>query len=218
MPARCRTCGVATENRNHCRTGRTADPFRCGRSATHPVRSSVAALSSLLQQVRLPSLSPSFVRKGAGFSPVRAKCVQSPYETLIQLNRSGEEKKMICIVILAGILTASAYTANAQDASGNPEAGRLYAREVCSPCHALTAEQASQRTIAIGPDFQTIANTSGITATALRAFLQTPHPKMPNLILTPEQSADVIAFVLSLRDRRQPESKPLTSYDSRRRG
>jgi mono/diheme cytochrome c family protein len=130
--------------------------------------------------------------------------VQSPYETLIQLNHSGEEKKMICIVILVGILTASAYTASAQDASGNPEAGRLFAREVCSPCHAVTAEQASQRTIAIGPDFQTIANTSGMTATALRAFLQTPHPKMPNLILTPEQSADVIAFVLSLRDRRQP--------------
>jgi len=41
-----------------------------------------------------------------------------------------------------------------------------------------------------------------MTATALRAFLQTPHPKMPNLILAPEQSADVIAFLLSLRDRR----------------
>ena len=82
---------------------------------------------------------------------------------------------MICIVILVGILTASAYIANAQDASGNPEAGRLFAREVCSPYHAVTAEQASQRTIAIGPDFQTIADTSGMTATALRAFLQTPH-------------------------------------------
>jgi hypothetical protein len=31
---------------------------------------------------------------------------------------------------------------------------------------------------------------------------------MPNLILTPEQSDDVIAFVLSLRDRPQPEAKP----------
>jgi hypothetical protein len=31
---------------------------------------------------------------------------------------------------------------------------------------------------------------------------------MPNLILTPEQSADVIAFLLSLRDRLPPESKP----------
>ena len=83
-----------------------------------------------------------------------------------------------------------------------------YAREVCSPCHAVTAEQRSQRIIAIAPDFQTIANTPGMTATALRAFLQTPHPKMPNLILSPEQSADVISFLLSLRDGRQPEAKP----------
>ena len=62
--------------------------------------------------------------------------------------------------------------------------------------------------IAIAPDFQTIANTPGMTATALRAFLQIPHPKMPNLILTSDQSADVIAFLRSLRDRRQPEAKP----------
>jgi cytochrome c2 len=115
---------------------------------------------------------------------------------------------MMRIVMLAGILAASACTANAQEASGNSEAGRVYAGEVCSPCHAVTAEQASQRMIAIAPDFQTIANTPGITATALRAFLQTPHPKMPNLILAPDQSADVIAFLLSLRDHRQPATKP----------
>jgi mono/diheme cytochrome c family protein len=115
---------------------------------------------------------------------------------------------MMRAVMFASILAASTSAANAQDTSGNPEAGRVYARRVCSPCHVVTAEQASRRTITIGPDFQTIANTSGITATALRAFLQTPHPKMPNLILTPEQSADVIAFVLSLRDSRQLESKP----------
>ena len=115
---------------------------------------------------------------------------------------------MIRIVILVGILAASASAANAQDTLGNAQAGRVLTRQVCSPCHAVTAEQASKRVIAIGPDFQTIANTPGMTTTALGAFLQTPHPKMPNLILTPEQSADVIAFVLSLRDRRQPESKP----------
>jgi hypothetical protein len=72
----------------------------------------------------------------------------------------------------------------------------------------VTAEQAAQRRIVIEPDFQAIANTPGMTATALRAFLQTPHPKMPNLILTPEQSDDVIAFLLSPRDGRQPETKP----------
>ena len=115
---------------------------------------------------------------------------------------------MMRVVMLASVLAVSAYPANAQDAAGNAEAGRVYAREVCSPCHAVTAEQASQRMIAVAPDFQSIANTPGMSATALRAFLQTPHPKMPNLILTPEQSADVIAFVLSLHDSRQPEAKP----------
>jgi cytochrome c2 len=115
---------------------------------------------------------------------------------------------MMRIVMLAGVLAASTLAANAQEASGDSEAGRVYARDVCSPCHAVTAEQTTQRMIAIAPDFQTIANTAGMTATALRAFLQTPHPKMPNLILTPDQSADVIAFLLSLRDRRQPEAKP----------
>ena len=115
---------------------------------------------------------------------------------------------MMCIVMLASILAASTFAANAQEASGDSEAGRVYARELCSPCHAVTPEQAAQRMIAIAPDFQTIANTPGMTATALRAFLETPHPKMSNLILTPEQSADVIAFLLSLRDHRQPETKP----------
>jgi hypothetical protein len=61
---------------------------------------------------------------------------------------------MMRAIILASILTAPAFAANAQEAS---EAGRLYAREVCSPCHAVTAEQAAQRMIAIAPDFQAIA-------------------------------------------------------------
>ena len=84
----------------------------------------------------------------------------------------------------------------------------MYAREVCSPCHAVTAEQPSQRTIAIAPDLQSIANTPGMTVTALSAFLQTPYPKMPDLILTPDQSADVIAFGLSLGDHPLPGARP----------
>ena len=35
----------------------------------------------------------------------------------------------------------------------------------------------------------------------LRVFLTTSHPKMPNLILTPEEIADVSAYILSLRHR-----------------
>jgi cytochrome c len=59
----------------------------------------------------------------------------------------------------------------------------------------------SPRIVAIGPNFQDIANTKGMTATAVRVFLTTSHPKMPNLILAPEQITDVIAYILSLRER-----------------
>jgi len=41
-----------------------------------------------------------------------------------------------------------------------------------------------------------------MTATALRVFLTTSPPNMPNLILTPDQIADVIAYILSLREGR----------------
>jgi len=47
-----------------------------------------------------------------------------------------------------------------------------------------------------------------MTVTALCALLQTPHPKMPDLILTPDQSADVIAFGLSLGDHPLPGARP----------
>jgi hypothetical protein len=39
-----------------------------------------------------------------------------------------------------------------------------------------------------------------MTATALRVFLTTSHPSMPNLILTPQDTTDVIAYILSLRE------------------
>ena len=54
----------------------------------------------------------------------------------------------------------------------------------------------------IGPAFRDIANTPGMTGTALRVFLRTSHPKMPNLILTPEETEDAIAYILSLHGHR----------------
>ena len=56
--------------------------------------------------------------------------------------------------------------------------------------------------IVIGPAFREIANTPGMTATAMRVFLTSSHPKMPNLILTLEEIADLTAYILSLRDHR----------------
>src|SRR5271166_2188046 len=64
------------------------------------------------------------------------------------------------------------------------------------------AEESSPRRFEIGPAFRDVANTPGMTATALRVFLTSSHPKMPNLILKPEEIADVTAYILNLRDHR----------------
>jgi cytochrome c2 len=104
------------------------------------------------------------------------------------------------VVKVAAVLTAVALNANAQN--GDAAAGRAFAREACNSCHIVEPTNVSPRIIAIGPNFQDIANTNGMTATALRVFLTSSHPKMPNLILTPEETADVIAYILSLREHR----------------
>jgi cytochrome c551/c552 len=86
---------------------------------------------------------------------------------------------------MAAILALSAVSAHAQD--GDVAAGHAFAREACNTCHMVEGKQKKPRRIVIGPAFRDIANTRGMTATALRVFLTTSHPKMPNLILTPEE-------------------------------
>jgi cytochrome c2 len=105
------------------------------------------------------------------------------------------------VVALAALLSVAASAATAQDSTlgGDPQAGHAFALEVCTPCHVVSSRQLAPTRFAIGPRFDAVANSPGMTATALKAFLATPHKTMPNLILAPDESADVIAYILSLR-------------------
>jgi len=101
-------------------------------------------------------------------------------------------------MILVAALAATTISAYGQD--GDIAAGHSFAREACSACHVVDTEhRRPPRRIFIGPGFRSIANRPGMTATALRVFLTTSHPKMPNPVIMPEQMADVIAYILSLR-------------------
>jgi mono/diheme cytochrome c family protein len=101
---------------------------------------------------------------------------------------------------LVAALAATTLSAHAQD--GDIAAGHSFAREACSACHVVDTEhQRPPRRIFIGPALRNIANTRGMIATVLRVLLTTSHPKMPNPIVTPEQMADVIAYILSLRSK-----------------
>ena len=99
---------------------------------------------------------------------------------------------------LATALVLASAATYAQD--GNAVAGHAFARRACKPCHAVEDER-EPRMMVIGPGFRDIANTPGMTATAIGVFLRTSHPKMPDLILTPEETEDVIAYLVSLHDR-----------------
>jgi mono/diheme cytochrome c family protein len=82
---------------------------------------------------------------------------------------------------------------------GDPQAGRAFALEACSVCHVVAPEQRVSPRIAGAVTFRRIANIEGMTGMKLQAILSTPHRVMPNLILTPEEAANVIAYILTLR-------------------
>jgi len=101
----------------------------------------------------------------------------------------------LSIILIAPLLTAGAL--RAQDIS-SPGQGLILAKQVCARCHAV--DKGSSASPAAGaPPFEEIANTPGMTATALSAALHTSHATMPNLVLTAEESGNVIAYILSLK-------------------
>ena len=100
---------------------------------------------------------------------------------------------LISIPVLVGL----ASSAEAQ--TGDPEAGAAYAKQVCVKCHAIDRTGLSPEPTA--PPFKDVANTPGMTATALAVWLTTSHPTMPNIILDPHELDNVIAFILSLKNK-----------------
>jgi mono/diheme cytochrome c family protein len=98
-------------------------------------------------------------------------------------------------------LTVSAFASSAlAEDSGNVRDGLRFAQGVCAECHAVRdGERASPN--AQAPTFTTVANTPGMNAMALEVWFQTPHPTMPNLKLSNQESDNVIAYILSLRKR-----------------
>ncbi len=85
-----------------------------------------------------------------------------------------------------------------EDGPGSPRAGKRLALEWCAKCHVVAEDQATT-TLAIGPPFTEVARTPGVTEFWLRAFLVTPHELMPNFILTPEETDDIVAYILTLK-------------------
>ena len=103
--------------------------------------------------------------------------------------------RAICLLTVLALLVAAGHVC----AQGNPQEGHAVALQVCSECHAIQKGQARSPN-ARSPTFVELANTPGMTATALSVALSTPHAGMPMFILTTEQKANIIAHILSLKE------------------
>jgi len=102
--------------------------------------------------------------------------------------------------IAVGILIALSSQAVAQE-GGNAARGAKLAVSVCAQCHAVRADQ-MRSPDPMAPGFANVANWPGMTDRALRVWLQTSHPTMPNFMLKRGERNDVAAYILSLKSGR----------------
>jgi mono/diheme cytochrome c family protein len=101
-----------------------------------------------------------------------------------------------------GLISAcvSQTESNAASDVAQPSAamGLRYAQQNCASCHAVASGQ-HQSPNRNAPSFAVIANLPGMTGTALNAWLHSPHPTMPNLIVSPADRDNITAYLQSLR-------------------
>jgi mono/diheme cytochrome c family protein len=105
------------------------------------------------------------------------------------------KRSAIAVIFVSSSMAATAL--RAQEA-GDHQRGLSLARQVCSECHAIQAQQLKSPNPR-SPTFPELATTPGMTSVALTVALTTPHAGMPMFRLTAEQRADIIAYILSLR-------------------
>jgi mono/diheme cytochrome c family protein len=103
----------------------------------------------------------------------------------------------LLLLSLAIAMAAVSGVVAAEDV-GDPQAGFEYAKQVCSVCHGISAEKSPMPK---ATRFREVADRPGVTGTALRVWMETSHPTMPNIIVEKQDMLNVIAYILSLKGR-----------------
>ncbi len=103
---------------------------------------------------------------------------------------SGFALARISGLALAALLPCAAFAAPPADAAH----GESIARRWCAACHLVAPDQ--KRASADVAPFAEVARTK--TNAQIADFLTDPHPKMPDLHLSRQEIADLVAYVRSL--------------------
>ena len=105
---------------------------------------------------------------------------------------------MIKHCLLAGFLLAGYASAAGAQEIGDRVRGLEYAKRNCVNCHVVSPNE-DQDIVNDAPDFSAVANTPGMTPTAIAVWLQSPHPNMPNFIIPEQDIDDLAAYITSLK-------------------
>jgi len=105
---------------------------------------------------------------------------------------------MLPYFVAAAILTAQSPVL-AQPVDGDPASGRQIATKRCSLCHRVLPMILSDK--ADPPSFQSIADQPSTTGISLNVFLHSNHRNMPDFIISSAESNDLIAYILSLKQK-----------------
>ncbi len=104
---------------------------------------------------------------------------------------------MTFLIAVAALFVVLRRAGGATPVPDSASAGHRLAEAWCKTCHAIEENAAGASSPA--PDFVAIANRPSTTELSLKVFLRTSHGNMPNLVLTPEQTDDLVAYILRLR-------------------
>jgi mono/diheme cytochrome c family protein len=108
-------------------------------------------------------------------------------------------KRLAALLLGLATLIMDVRPTVSQSMAGDPEAGRLYAVNICSGCHSVQSE--TDGTGQFAPDFTAIAKRRSTTPSSLRAYLRSDHELMPNFNMHRSEINDMVAYIMSFRRR-----------------
>jgi len=116
---------------------------------------------------------------------------------------------VLALIALCAALATSTSDAQTKIPEGDPEAGRTLALWACTGCHVVAPDQRMKPVYTLSPrppHFKDIANRPDITAAALQQHLKSlptipEDSRMANPDLSNEELRNVVAFILTLRDK-----------------
>src|SRR4051812_20132110 len=104
----------------------------------------------------------------------------------------------IAYCTLASLLLATASSAVPNHGpTRDADHGQTLVNRWCVSCHLVGADQKQATTDA--PPFVTIAKKPGFDEAKLAFFLLDPHPKMPSMQLSRDETSDIAAYIATLK-------------------